>query len=127
MERIVNPHLPIAETDSYGTVGMKKNVEAKWDYALNAVFPNPSDREDAIPPDLGLQQEVLNQLIQHDYKEWNTSTSKQSTDVDANAIPEKGANSLALVLCTVQQVLGIEYCPPLPDVGELLYYFAEQI
>eukprot|EP00579_Thalassiosira_antarctica_P007045 CAMPEP_0201884890 /NCGR_PEP_ID=MMETSP0902-20130614/17606_1 /ASSEMBLY_ACC=CAM_ASM_000551 /TAXON_ID=420261 /ORGANISM="Thalassiosira antarctica, Strain CCMP982" /LENGTH=581 /DNA_ID=CAMNT_0048413905 /DNA_START=117 /DNA_END=1859 /DNA_ORIENTATION=- len=120
VERIVNPHLPIAETDSYGTVGMKKNVEAKWDYALNAVFPNPSDREDAIPPDLGLQQEVLNQLIQHDYKEWNTSTSNQSTDVGVDAIPKKGANSLALVLCTVQQVLGIEYCPPLPDVASIL-------
>mmetsp|Transcript_4603 Transcript_4603/g.8853 ORF Transcript_4603/g.8853 Transcript_4603/m.8853 type:complete len:151 (-) Transcript_4603:2642-3094(-) len=119
--RIVHPHLPIDETDSYSTVGMKKNIEAKWEYALNAVFPNPSDREDAIPPDLGLGQEVLNQLIQRDYMEWNTSKSKQSTDVNVNAIPEKGANSLALILCTVQQVLGIEYSPPLPDVGKLFY------
>jgi len=105
---MVNPHLPITETDSYGTIGMQNIVDTKWKYALNAAFPNPSDREDAVAPDLGLQQEELNQLMQHDYKEWN----------DGNAIPTKGIRSLTLVLCTVQQVLGIEYCPPLPDVGE---------
>ena len=113
VERIVNPHLPITETDSYGTIGMQKNIDAKWNFALNAVFPNESDRDDAIAPDLGLGQEVLNQLIQHDYKEWNTSANKQS-----DAIPEKGVRALTLLLCTVHDVLGIEYCPPLPDLGE---------
>ena len=113
VERIVNPHLPITETDSYGTIGMQKNIDAKWNFALNAVFPNESDRDDAIAPDLGLGQEVLNQLIQHDYKEWNTAANKQS-----DAIPEKGVRALTLLLCTVHDVLGIEYCPPLPDLGE---------
>ena len=53
VERIVNPHLPITETDSYGTIGMQKNIDAKWNFALNAVFPNESDRDDAIAPILG--------------------------------------------------------------------------
>ena len=105
--------------DAVGTEEAKPNIEAKWDYALKAAFPNPSDREGVIPPDLGLQQEVLTRLIQHDYKEWNVPTaSGPSTDVAAAAIPEKGANSLALILSTVQQVLGIEFCPLLPDVGK---------
>lgn len=114
MMRSTNSHLPISETDSYGTAGMENNIEAKWGYALNAVFPHATDKDDAIAPDLGLEQEKLNQLIQHDYKEWNT-TDNHSSD----AIPEKGVRSLTLVLCTVQQVLGIEYCPPLPDIGKL--------
>ena len=63
MTRVANPHLPITETDSYGTVAMEKNIEAKWNFALNAAFPNQLDRDDAIAPDLGLGREVLNQLI----------------------------------------------------------------
>ncbi|KAL7542273.1 hypothetical protein ACHAWF_007133 [Thalassiosira exigua] len=107
--RIVNPHLPIEETDSWGTCAMKKNIDAKWECALNAVFPNPSDTEDAIAPDLGLQQKVLTQLIHQDYKGWAT-----------DGISQEGVKSLTLVLCTVQQVLGIEFCPPLPDIAAIL-------
>lgn len=109
--RVVNPHLPIAETDSYGTFGMANSIAAKWTYALDAAFPNPLDRDDAIAPDLGLGREALEKLAQYDYREWATV---------GNAIPEKGVRSLTLVLCTVQQVLGIEYCPPLPDVAAML-------
>lgn len=121
--RIVNPHLPIEETDSYGTVCMQKNIEAKWEYALNVVFPNQMDRYDAIAPDLGLNQKVLQQLILHDYREWNVQStglpeSALNGCANSTAIPEKGVRSLTLILCTVQQVLGIEYCPLLPDVGE---------
>lgn len=107
--RMVNPHLPISETDSYGTVGMEKSIEAKWGYALDAVFPNAADKDDAVAPDLGLQQDALNKLMQEDYREWN----------DQNSMPEGGVRSLTLVLCAVQQVLGTEYCPPLPDVGKM--------
>ncbi|KAL9188269.1 hypothetical protein ACHAXT_006647 [Thalassiosira profunda] len=110
--RIVNPHLPIAETDSYGTVAMAKSINAKWEYALAAAFPNAADQDDAMAPDLGLGQEKLDQLIRHDYNEWSAQTK--------GSIPEKGVKSLTLVLCTVQQVLGIEYCPPLPDVATIL-------
>lgn len=110
--RMVNPHLPIDETDTYGTNSMEKNINAKYEYALNAVYPNESDRNDAIAPDLGLGQDSLSQLMHADYEEWN----------NGNGIPETGAKSLTLVLCSVQQVLGIEYCPPLPDVGKLYAY-----
>jgi len=116
VERLVNPHLPVAKTDSHGTVCMRDPIEAKWNLSLNAVFPNEIDREDAVSPDLGLGQETLNQLIQHDYKEWNTSTIDKQSD----AIPEKGVKSLTLILCTVHDILGIEYCPPLPDVATIL-------
>lgn len=114
MTRVANPHLPITETDSYGTVAMEKNIEAKWNFALNAAFPNQLDRDDAIAPDLGLGREVLNQLIQHDYKEWNNAPTSN------DAIPEEGVKSLTLVLCVVHRVLGIEYCPPLPDIAAIL-------
>jgi hypothetical protein len=106
--RIANPHLPISETDSYGAKSHVKNIEAKWSYALNAAFPNPSDRDDVIAPDLGLGQNALNQLIRHDYEEW-----------DENSISEIGVRSLTGILCAVYEVLGIEYCPPLPDLGKL--------
>ena len=101
--RVANPQLPITETDAYGTIGNKKSIEMKWEFALNAVFPNPADRDDAVAPDLGLTQEVLNQLIHNDYP-----------------IPEEGAKQLTLVLCALQQVVGIEYSPTIPDIATLL-------
>eukprot|EP00578_Thalassiosira_sp_NH16_P027551 CAMPEP_0181097324 /NCGR_PEP_ID=MMETSP1071-20121207/11505_1 /TAXON_ID=35127 /ORGANISM="Thalassiosira sp., Strain NH16" /LENGTH=584 /DNA_ID=CAMNT_0023179791 /DNA_START=17 /DNA_END=1771 /DNA_ORIENTATION=+ len=115
--RTVNPHLPISETDSYGTVGAENSIDAKWGFALNAVFTNPTDRDDAIAPDLGLGQEMLHQLIENDYREWGVQSGLAS---DSGAIPEEGVRSLTLVLCTAHQVLGIEFCPPLPDVAAIL-------
>lgn len=112
MARIANPHLPIFETFSYGTVGHEKNIETKWNYALKAAFPNPSDLDDVIAPDLGLGQQALNQLIRHDFVEWNTPTPCQKSI--------SNVRSLTGILCAVHQVLGIEYCPPLPDIGKLL-------
>lgn len=101
--RVANPQLPITETDAYGTVGNKKRIESKWEFALNAVFPNPADRDDAVAPDLGLTQEGLNHLIHNDYP-----------------VPEKGAHQLTLVLCALQQVVGIEFSPSIPDIATLL-------
>ncbi len=101
--RVANPQLPITETDAYGTIGNKKSIDSRWEFALNAVFPNPADRDDAVAPDLGLTQEVLNQLIHVDYP-----------------IPEEGAKQLTLVLCALQQVIGIEYSPTIPDIATLL-------
>lgn len=101
--RVANPQLPIQETDTYGSIGYRKSVESKWEYVLNAVFPNPTDIDDAIAPDLGLTQQALNQLIHHDYP-----------------VPEKGAKQLTLVLCAVQQVVGIEFSPLNPDIATLL-------
>jgi hypothetical protein len=112
--RIANPHLPISETDSYGTVGHEKKIEAKWNYALKAAFPNSSDRDDVIAPDLGLGQQALHQLIRHDFEEWNMPTP------DQKSISELNVRSLTGILCAVHQVLGIEYCPPLPDISKLI-------
>ena len=103
VRRAANPQLPVEETDGYGTVGNQKIIESKWEFALNAVFPNQADREDAVAPDLGLSQEVLNQLIHVEYP-----------------IPEEGAKKLTLVLCALQQVVGIEYSPTIPDIATLL-------
>jgi hypothetical protein len=112
--RAANPHLPIAEIEAYGTTAQKSNIESSWNHALNLRFSNRNDREDdVIAPDMGIQQSVLKQLIQHDYKEWNPKYTP-----GGNSIPAEGVRSLTGILCTVQQVLGIDYCPPLPDVGK---------
>lgn len=101
--RAANPQLPITETDAYGTIGNKKSIESKWEFALNAVFPNLADRDDAVAPDLGLTQKGLNQLIHNDFQ-----------------MPEQGAKQLTLVLCALHQVVGIEFSPTLPDIATLL-------
>jgi hypothetical protein len=107
--RVANPHLPIHETDSYGTDAHEKHIEARWNYALNAAFSNPSDREGVIAPDLGLQRQALHQLIRRGYEGWSEES-----------ISELGARSLTGVLCTVHHVLGIEYCPLIPDIAAIL-------
>jgi hypothetical protein len=107
--RIANPQLPIAETDSYGTEAGERNIEAKWKFALDAAFSNPSDRDDVIAPDLGLGQQVLHQLIRHDYEEWSE-----------RSISELGVRSLTGILYAVYHVLGIEYCPLIPDIAAIL-------
>ena len=99
--RVVNPHLPIAEVEAYGTTSLTTIIESTWKHALNATFANGIDREEGIAPDFGLHQSVLDRLIQHDYQ-----------------IPADGVRSLTGILCSVHQVLGIEYCPPLPDISE---------
>ncbi len=80
----------------------------EWNCALNATFSNPSDRDDVLAPDFGLGQNDLNQMIRQDYQEWNE-----------NSISELGVRPLTGILCAVHEVLGIEYCPPLPDLGKL--------
>ena len=112
--RVVNPHLPIAEVEAYGTVSLQANIESTWNHALHATFANGIDREGVDAPNFGLQQPVLDQLIQSDYRHWNPSCSAGS-----NSIPAKGVRSLTGILCAVHQVLGIEYCPLLPDISEL--------
>ena len=76
---------------------------------MDVMFPNLADRNDVIAPDLGLGQDNLKRLVEEDY--------------GRGAITPSGKVSLALVLSAVQQVLGIEYCPPLPDIGEASMHF----
>jgi hypothetical protein len=78
------------------------------------VFVHPSDRADAIAPDLGLTQPGLHKLMHVDYNKWNPCTN------NGGSIPESGQRSLATILCAVRQVLGIEYCPVLPDIACIL-------
>eukprot|EP00804_Cyclotella_cryptica_P000054 CCRYP_013728-RA/>CCRYP_013728-RA protein AED:0.03 eAED:0.03 QI:680/1/1/1/1/1/4/701/584 len=115
--RVANPHQPIQISDSYGTLGTRHILDAAWDSVLQAVFANPSDRMDAVAvaPDLGLTQNGLYKLIHTDYNKWNPCPSNNGAP-----IPESGKRSLAAVLCAVQQVLGIEYCPLLPDIACIL-------
>ena len=113
--RIANPHQPIQTSDSYGTFGEKKKLDSGWETVLNTVFPNEEDRDGVVAPDLGLTREVLHRLITKDYNKWNQSNSRSSV-----CIPSSGVNSLSLVLSAVQQVLGIDYCPLLPDITTVL-------
>lgn len=104
--RVANPQIPIAETDAVGTVPRQAAIQARWSCALDVMFPNLADRNDVIAPDLGLGQDNLKRLVEEDY--------------GRGAITSSGKVSLALVLSAVQQVLGIEYCPPLPDIATVL-------
>lgn len=113
--RVANPHQSIQICDSYGTIGKRHLLDAAWDSVLQIVFANPSDRFHAIAPDLGLTQQELYQLIHVDYGSWNPCANN-----NGGPILESGRRSLAAVLCAVQQVLGIEYCPLLPDIACIL-------
>ena len=108
--RVANPHQPIQISDSYGTVGKQKSINAGWNTVLNVVFPNALDIDDAVAPDLGLTQEVLSELIKNDYCKFKNGV----------ASPEGGKQALTRVLCAVQQILGIEYCPLVPDIATVL-------
>ena len=107
--RVASPQIPIAETDAVGTVSRQGVIETRWNCALDVMFPNLADRNDVIAPGLGLGQDNLKRLVEEDY--------------GRGAITPSGKVSLALVLSAVQQVLGIEYCPPLPDIGEASMHF----
>jgi hypothetical protein len=111
--RVVNPHFPDAEVEAYGTTAMTSSIESTWSHTLKATFANGIDREEANAPNFGLQQSMLDQLIQYDYREWNPCWT-----AGANSIPPDGVKSLTGVLCAVHQVLGIEYCPSLPDISK---------
>jgi hypothetical protein len=78
-------------------------IETTWKSVLNTIFPNPADMQDAIAPDLGVTPQIFAQKT--------------------HTIPKNGRQSLTNVLLAVNQVLGIEYCPPLPDVVCLLLQF----
>ena len=136
--RVSNPHEPVQISDSYGTVGKKKILDAGWDSVISTVFPNSSDSDDAIAPNFGLTQSVLTRLIKSDYCNWKQSDRnnyhvdvdfddngcdamlQKSNSCDVFAIPDTGVKSLTLVLCAVHQVLGIEFCPLVPDIATIL-------
>lgn len=119
--RVANPQLSISDIESYGTLAHAKNINAKWSHALGMTFPNPQDREDAIAPDFGLGQKMLHQL-HYDYGEWNTTLTTTLPQHHSNkkSIPDYGVKALTGVLCVIHQVLGIEFCPPLPDIAAIL-------
>ena len=118
--RIANPQLSVSEIESYGTIAHAKNINAQWTYALGMTLPNPQVRDDAISPDFGLGQQGLHQLIHFDYGEWNTTLTTLPQQGNKKSIPDDGVKALTGVLCVIHQVLGIEYCPPLPDIAAIL-------
>ena len=125
VRRVVHPHLPVPEADAAGTAARAPRIDAAWERARAAAFPHAPDAEDdaaARPPDLGLGTAALDRLLTRDYGEWRrppgTDADGAGGDDEAQALPPAGARALARVLCAVQRVLGIEFCPPLPDVGE---------
>jgi len=101
--RILNPHQPIQISDSYGTNGKKKIIDTTWTSVIETIYPNISDKEDAIAPDLGITPTEFEQIVY--------------------IIPKPGRQSLTNVLLAVNQVLGVDYCPLLPDVVCLLLQF----
>jgi len=108
--RVAHPQQPLPVSDSYGTNAKSSTLTAGWESVLNTIFPNPSDETDAIAPDLGLSQELLTQVIKNDYSKFINGTAR----------PRGGEKSLTRILCAVQQILGIEYCPVLPDIATMM-------
>lgn len=103
MVRVSNPHQPTKISDSYGTVGKQIQIETTWESVLKTIYPNPSDQEDAVAPALGVTRQVFEQITQ--------------------PIPMIGRRALTNVLIAMNQILGIEYCPLLPDVVCLLLQY----
>ena len=101
--RVANPHQPIQISDSYGTIGKARLIETTWETVLKTIYPNPSDQEDAIAPDLGVTRQVFEQIT--------------------HTIPQSGRKALTNVLIALNQILGIDYCPLLPDMVCLLLQF----
>ncbi len=108
--RVAHPQQPLPISDSYGTIAKRSILNAGWESVLNTIFPNPSDDTDAIAPDLGLSQELLAHVIKNDYSKFINGTAR----------PRGGEKSLTRILCAVQQILGIEYCPLLPDIVTMM-------
>mmetsp|Transcript_29452 Transcript_29452/g.35859 ORF Transcript_29452/g.35859 Transcript_29452/m.35859 type:complete len:521 (-) Transcript_29452:211-1773(-) len=98
--RTANPEQNRHLTDEYGTLKNIRAVDHGWETALKQVFPHPSDEKSAVVPDMGIGKEALEAAME-------------------GATP-RGRKAMKQVLCTVQHVLGVEYCPMLPDVAAVL-------
>lgn len=102
-----HPHQPPEYSEEYRTLGKVRALDYAWDSVLAQVFTTKEEQLDAVPPTFGAD---LTQLLQH-----------HSID-----IPPKGQKSLTLVLCALEHVVGLDFCPLLPALATLsLHYMSE--
>lgn len=85
---------------------IKYNTDHGWDLTLKSLFPDETDLERADVLDFGVGHDHLMNILLHDH--------------GGSPIPDKGIQSLTMVLHAARDSLGVEFCPLLPDVACLL-------
>jgi len=138
VHRSAHPQESPSEADECGTLGRVRLLDHSWTIVLQQVFPDSSDELTVDFPDLGLSTAFF-PLQQDGSSPDEASGAILFTAFTANhwenllgrdhggtPIPEKGVKALKQVLCAAQFVLGVDFCPLLPDlVAILLNYMTE--
>ena len=81
----------------YRTLGKVRLLDRAWDTVVKQIFPDESDLRDALPPNFG-----------------NTDHLDYLSDVK-----EKGRQALTHVLCALEHILGLDFCPLIPPLAGL--------
>ena len=105
---VCHPQREEKEISDYGTLRKVRVLEYGWDVAQHDLFPDSSDEQSATMPLFGLTDEQMLELLEY------------------YDVSKKGKASMKKILFAAQHVLGLEYCPLLPDiVCILLSYMTE--
>lgn len=81
----------------YRTLGKVRLLDHAWDTVVKQIFPDESDLRDALPPNLG-----------------NTDCLQYF-----GKVTKKGQEALTHVLCALEHIIGLEFCPLLPPLTGL--------
>ncbi len=105
---VCHPEREEKEISDYGTLRKVRVLEYGWDVAQQDLFPDSSDEQSATMPLFGLTEEQLLELLEY------------------YDVSQQGKGSMKRILFAAQHVLGLDYCPLLPDiVCILLSYMTE--
>jgi hypothetical protein len=99
-----HPHQDQEYSDDYRTLGKVRLIDTAWDTVIRQIFPDESDLRDAMPPNLG-----------------NTDHLQYHGDVN-----EKGKLALTHVLCALEYIIGLEFCPLIPPLCGLFLRFMSE-
>eukprot|EP00957_Ditylum_brightwellii_P094169 7169527-Ditylum_brightwellii.AAC.1 len=93
------------ETYKYASQSHEKIIDSGWEVAKKTAFPNGND-EDAPIPDFGLGQNILKDILRDGHQYSGDMTNK---------LPAEGTERIKQILYATEKVLGVEYCPLLPN------------
>uniref|UniRef100_A0A7S2K1S0 Oxidation resistance protein 1 n=1 Tax=Leptocylindrus danicus TaxID=163516 RepID=A0A7S2K1S0_9STRA len=108
--QIANPQIPRVQAETYATLGKIKFIEHGWDLVTKETFPDESDVRDALYP-------IFTNVNASSIEETEMVRRQLEEDVGMNAA---GRLALTKVLVCTRHLLGVEYCPLLPDVAAIL-------
>jgi hypothetical protein len=90
-------HEEFSFAEDYRTLGKVRALDHAWDIVLKQMFPDESDKRDALPPAFG----------NSDHLQYH------------GEIPGKGHAAFTYVLSAIQYLLGIDFGPLLPPLAAL--------